>query len=143
MPRALAQLAAPTAAEEGLEYGLQQLVAAHLDPAQGHQVDSLDGFRPLHALRQLHHRVGRDFAEVVRPSTRHEKGDVTDLEVRVALQDARADLEVGHQERVHQGLVVDLVALRVLEVRHHRLFNHEQEHAVEFVYAGAERQLAC
>ena len=52
--------------EVRLEHTLQQLILAHLNPTQGHQIYSLNAIGLLDALRQLYSAIGSNFAEVMR-----------------------------------------------------------------------------
>ena len=77
------------AREVGLEYGLQKLTFAHLDPPQRCQVNSLDLLASLDAGRQLDTRIDGHFTEIIRASRCNKELDFTNLEIRVFLEDSR------------------------------------------------------
>ena len=56
-----------------------------------------------------------------RPS--HVELNVSDLEVGILLENARSQLEVGHEERIEKHLVVDIICSCLLEVFHDCLFD--------------------
>ena len=61
----------------------------------------------------------------MRRRTGHVELNVSDLEVSVLLQDPRMQLEIWHQKRIQENLVVDLFCLTIFEVIHDRLLDHE------------------
>lgn len=73
----------------------------------------------------------------MRFSVRYEELDVSDLEISVLLQYTRPQLEERHEKCIEDEFIVDFARLRLLEVVHHSLCNHEQEHSFKLVDAIA------
>lgn len=134
----LVEAAANVAREVGLQDVLEQLAFAQINSSHRHHVNALNTLSFFDAGREAYVCACRDFAEFMRPSPRHVELNVANLKICVLLQDPGPQLEVGHQERVEQHLVVDVVCLRLLEVFHHCLFNDIQEDTCKFIYAGSK-----
>ena len=69
----------------------------------------------------------------MRRRTGHVELNVSDLEVSVLLQDPRMQLEIWHQKRIQENLVVDLFSLNIFEVIHDSFLNHKKLHTLQLI----------